>query len=159
MLLSATSRKDQPDPDLLAVQNQEHALVSNKQVRPARCWLTACSKPWACSCQQQAGRASQIMTYMLFKTQSMLFSAISRLGQPYPDLQSVQNPEHALVSNKQEGPAKSWLTYCSKPRVCSYQQQAGRASQILTYILFKTQSMLLSATSRKGQPDPDLHPV
>ena len=30
---------------------------------------------------------------------------------------------------------------------------------MLTYILFKTQSMLLSATSRKGQPDADLHPV
>jgi hypothetical protein len=30
---------------------------------------------------------------------------------------------------------------------------------MLTYILFKTQSMLLSATSRKGQPDADLQTV
>jgi hypothetical protein len=30
---------------------------------------------------------------------------------------------------------------------------------MLTYILSKTQSMLLSATSRKSQPDADLHPV
>ena len=30
---------------------------------------------------------------------------------------------------------------------------------MLTYSLFKTHSMLLSATSRKGQPDADLHPV
>ena len=43
------------------------------------------------------------MTYMLFKTQSMLLSATSRKGQPDPDLQAVQNPEHALVSNKEEG--------------------------------------------------------
>jgi len=182
MLLSATSRKGQPDPDLHPVQNPEHALVSNKQEGLARSWLTSCSKPRACSCQQWAGRASQTLTYKLFKTQSMLLSAKSRKGQPDlglqpvqnpsmllsatsrkgqldPDLQSVQNPEHFLVSNKQKGPARSWLTCCWKPRTCSCQQQAGRASQILTYRLFKTQSMLLSATSRKGQPDPDLHPV
>jgi hypothetical protein len=30
---------------------------------------------------------------------------------------------------------------------------------MLTYMLFKTQSMLLSATIRKGQPDADLHPI
>jgi len=172
MLLSATNRKGQPDADLHPVQNPEHALVSNKQEGPARCWLTSCSKPRACSCQQQAGRVSQMLTYKLFKTQSMLFSTTSMKGQmltyklfktqsmlfsttsmkgqPYADLHTVQNPEHALVSNKQEGPARCWLTSCSKPRACSCQQQAGRASQMLTYILFKTQSMLLSATSRKG---------
>ena len=83
-------------------------------------------------------------TYKLFETQPMLLSATSRKGQPDPDLQPVQNPEHALVSTKQEGPARSWLTSCSKPRSCSFQQQAGRASQILTYSLSKTQSMLLS---------------
>jgi hypothetical protein len=36
-LLSATSKKGQPDADLQPVQNPEHALVSNKQERPARC--------------------------------------------------------------------------------------------------------------------------
>ena len=159
MILSATSRKGQPDPDLQPVQNPEHALISNKQEGPARSWLTTCSKPRACSCQQQAGRASQILTYNLFKTQSMLLSATIRKGQPDFHLQAVQNQEHTLVSNKQEGPARSWLTTCSKPRACPCQQQAGRASQILTCILFKTQSMPLSATSRKGQPDPDLHSV
>jgi hypothetical protein len=30
---------------------------------------------------------------------------------------------------------------------------------MLTYILFQTQSMLLSTTRREGLPDPDLHPV
>ena len=30
---------------------------------------------------------------------------------------------------------------------------------MLTYSLFKIHGMLLSATSRKGQPDADLHPV
>jgi len=159
MLLSATSRKGQPDPDLHPVQTPEDALVSNKKEGPARSWLTNCSKPTACFCQQQAGWATQILTYILFKPQRMLLSATSRKGQQDPDLQTVQNPEHALVSNKQEGPARSWLTSCSNRRACSCQQQAGRASQILTYNLFKTQSMLLSATSRMGQPDPDLHPV
>ena len=157
MLLSVTSRKGQPDANLHTVQNHEHALVSNKhkgqpanlqtvqnpehtlvsnkQWRPARCWLTSCSKSRACSCQQQAGRASQMLTYILFETQSMLLSTTSRKGQPdadlhtvqtqsmllsatsrkgqlYDDLHPVQNPEHALVSYKQEGSARWWLTSC-----------------------------------------------
>ena len=135
-LSKARSREDKSDADLLlAVQNPQHALFSNKQRRasqiltyllfktqsmlfsatsrggPVRFWLTTCSKPRACSCQQQAGRASQILTYTLFKTQCMILSETSRKG------------------------------------------------QILTYILFRTQSMLLWATSGKGQLDPDLHPV
>ena len=157
MLLSATSRWDQSDSDLPSVQHPENALVSNKQEGSARSWLTSYLKPRACSCQKQAGRVGQILTHILFKIQSMLPSAISRNGQPDPDLHSVQNPEHALVSNK-EWPARSWLTICSKPSTSSCQQQARRASQILTYMLFKTQSMLLSAT-RKGQWDPDLQSV
>ena len=44
-----------------------------------------------------------MLTYMLFKIKSMLLSATSRKGQPDADLQSVQNPEHAVVSNKQKG--------------------------------------------------------
>jgi hypothetical protein len=111
------------------------------------------------SCQQQAGLASQMLTYILFKTQSMLLSATSRKGQPDADSQSVKNPEHALVSDKQEGSARCSLTFCSKFRAYSFQQQAERSSQMLTYRLFKTQSMLFSATSRKGQPDADLHSV
>ena len=155
MLLSATSLKSHPDADLQPVQNPEHTLVSHTQGRQVRCWLTCCV-----------------------------------------------NPEHGLVSNKQKGPAicwltacskprawscqqqaerGSWLTDCSKPRACSCQQQAGKASKMLTYILSKTQRMLLSATSketsqlltyvllkiqstllsaisREGQPAADLHP-
>ena len=159
ILLSTTTRKGQLDADLHAVQNSEQALVSNNQEGPAGCWLTNCSKPRACSCQQQPGRASRMLTYRLFKTQSMLLSTTSRKGQPEADLLSVQNPEHGLVSNKQKGPAKCWLTICSKPRAGSCQQHPGRASQMLTYYLFKTQSMLLSATPRKGQPNSDLHSV
>ena len=30
---------------------------------------------------------------------------------------------------------------------------------MLTYILYRNKSMLMSATSRKVQPEPDLHPV
>jgi len=73
-------------------------------------------------------------TYKLFKTWAMLLSATSRKGQPDADLHTVQNPQHALISNKQEGPVRS-------------------------YFLFKTQSMLLLVTSKMGQPDADLHTV
>ena len=51
-------------------------------------------------------KPSQMLTYNLFKTQSMLLSVTSRKGQPDADLHSVQNPEHILVSNRQDGPAK-----------------------------------------------------
>jgi hypothetical protein len=79
-----------------------------------------------------------MLTHSLFKTQSILMSAKSRKGQLDADLHTVQNPEHTLVSNKQEGPG---------------------SSQIMTYSLFKTQSMLMSEKSTKGQPDADLQPV
>ena len=164
MLLSAITRKGQPNADLHTIQKPQHALINNKQEEPARCWLTCCSKPRTCSCQQQAWRASQMLTYSLFKTQSMISSATGRKGQPDANLLAVKSPEHfhqqhawrasqmltyilfktnALVSNKQEGPARCWLTSCSKPRACSCQHQAGKTSEMLTYKLFKTQSMHL----------------
>ena len=157
ILFSETSRKIQPDADLHSVQSPEHAIVSNKQEGLAKCWLTFCSKPRSFSCQKQAGRASQLMTYKLFKTQIMLLSTTSRKGWPDADLQPVQNPKHTLVRNKSEGLARCWLTLCSQPRACSCQKQAGKASQMLTYNLFKIQSMVLSATSRKVQLFADLH--
>ena len=142
MLLSATSRKGLLDGDLHPVQNPEHALVSNKQGRLARWWLTNCLKPRAYSCQQQAGKAYQMLTYILFKIQSMLLSAIRRKacqmltyilfktqsmlllatrkeGLPDADLQPVQNQEHALISNKHGMLARCWLTTCSKSRASS----------------------------------------
>ena len=148
MPLSATSREGQPDDDLHTVQNQKHDLVSNKQRRPARCWLTYYSESKAWLCQQWAGKASQMLTYILFKTkrtQSMLQSVTSRNGQPDADLppvktQSVllsvtsrkvqpdadlhagQSPEHVPLSNKHEGQARCWLTSCLKPRACSCQK-------------------------------------
>ena len=168
--------------DLHAIQKMCHALVSNKQEGPVRCWLTYCSKPRACSCQQQPGRASQTLTYRLFKIQSMPLSTTGKKGQPDADLhtvqnpehdlvsnrqegqlnnniQAVQNPEHALVSNNEKGPARCWLTHCWKRRTCPCQRQPERASQMLTYRLFKTQRMVLLGTTRKGQPDADLHTV
>ena len=159
MLFSATNKKSQPDADLHPVQNTEqlllssnkqerlarcwitsceHAPVSNKQEMLVRCWLTSCVKPTACSCQQQEGKACWMLSYKL-KTQGMLLSGISRKGQP-GDLQAIQNPECALISNKQERPARCWLTSCSKPRVYSCQNWAGKASQMLNYILFNTLS-------------------
>jgi hypothetical protein len=97
-----------------------------------------------------------MLTYRLFKTQTMLLSTTSTKGQPDANLPTVQNQEHTLVTNKHKGPARCLLTNCSKHRACSCQQQAGRASWMLTYILFKTQTMLLSTKSTKSQPDADL---
>ena len=135
-----------------------------------RCWLTGCLKPRAYFCQQQARKASQMPTYILLKTTSIILSTTTRKGQPDANLQAVQNPDHDLVSNKLGVPRCSLtpcsktiacaceqqavrttlmlLTSCSKSRASSCQKQAERASQMLTHILFKTHTMLLSATSR-----------
>ena len=170
--LSATNREGQSNADLQPAQNPEHTLVSNEQKGQARCWLTACSKPKHAfvsnkqsqlvrcrltsypkarcfSSQQQIGKANQMLTYSLFKTQTMLLSTTRGNGQPNSNLHTVQSPEHALVSNKQAGPARCWLTACSTSKACSCQEQVGKASQMLTYFLLKTQSMLFSATTRK----------
>ena len=79
--------------------------------------------------------ASQMPTYILYKTQRLLLSATKRKGLPDANLQAVQ------------------------ARAGSCEQQAGKASQMLTYILFKTKSMLLSAISREGQLDADLQAI
>jgi hypothetical protein len=47
------------------------------------------------------GKACQMLTYTLYKTHSMLLSDSSKKGQPDVDLPTVQNPEHAPVSNKE----------------------------------------------------------
>jgi len=46
-----------------------------------------------------------MLTYILFKSQSMLLLATSRKGQD-TDLHTIQNTEHALVRNKQEESAR-----------------------------------------------------
>ena len=151
-----TGRDDQMH---TSCSNTGHAAVRNKQNGLVTCWLTTCLKPRASSCQQQPGTDSHMLTYKLSKTQSMLLSVTTRKSQPHADLQPVQNTEHALVSRKRKGLAICWLTSCPKPRACFCQQQAGRAGKMLTYNLSKTQSMVMSATSRRGQPDADSQPV
>ena len=47
-----------------------------------------------------------MLTYTLFKTQNMLLSATTKKDKPDVDLHAVQNTEHALVRNKQKGPAR-----------------------------------------------------
>ena len=159
MLLSATSRKQKLDVDLHPVQSPNHAVVRKKHAGPARCWLTSCSKASACSDQKQAQRTSQMQTYILCKIKSMLFSATSRNGQPDAGLHTVQNPVHDLVSNKQEVATRCQHTSYLKSRAWLCEWQAERASQMLTYILFKSQCMLLSEIRTKGQSDANLHPV
>ena len=75
-----------------------------------------------------------MLTYILFKTQSMILSATPRKGQPYAVLHPVQNQEHALISNNEEGLTR----------------------QMLTYKLLKTENMLSSGTCRNSQLDADL---
>ena len=132
MLLSATSRKGQPDAHLHPVQKPKGSLVSNREGDPDA-HLHPIQNPD--SCQQQGGRASDMLTYILLKTKR-------------------------CSCQQQAGRDSQMLTYILfKPRGCSCQQQSGRASQMLTYKLFKTQTTLLSAINRRGQPDADLHPV
>ena len=136
MFLSASTRKGRTDADLHSIQNPEHDLISNNQEGPDIYWFTCCSIPRAWSCQKQPEMANQIIA-----------------------LHPVKNPKHAFVSNNQEGPARCWLTSCSKPRAYSCQQQPGKTSQMLTYILFETQCMLLSASVDAFKQNINLHSV
>ena len=126
MLLSATSMKDQPDAWLTACQ-KPRACSCQQQARKCQpdANLQPVHTPRACTCQQQAGGPSWMLTYSLFKTR-------------------------ACSCQLQAAKDRCWHTCCLKPRACSYEKQPRKASQMLTYKLFKTQSMLLSATSRKG---------
>ena len=99
------------------------------------------------------------LTYMLFKTQTILLSALCRKGLLYPNLQPVQNPDHFIVSIMQKWPPGPWLTACSKFRAAHCQHHAEMACCILTYTLFIVKSSPLSTSCRNGLLHPDLHPV
>ena len=159
ILLSASCRKCLLDPDLHAVQNPDHSIVSIMQKSPPGPWLTFCSKPRPFYCQHYAKKASWTLTYTLFKTQTISLSASCRKGLLDSGLHAVQNPDHCIVSIMQKRPPGLWLTCCSKPRPFYCQHHAKKASWTLTYILFKTQTILLSTSCRKGLLDPNLHPV
>ena len=88
-----------------------------------------------------------MLTYRLFKIKRKLLSERSRKCLPEADLQSIQNPEHALVRYKQGRLARRWLTSCLRPRACCCQLQEKKASQMLTYSLITKKSMLSSETS------------
>ena len=51
------------------------------------------------------------------------------------------------------------LTYCPKPTAKDCWHQIEKASGKITYILFKSEIITLSASCRKGLLDPDLHAV
>ena len=104
MFLSETSRNAHPDADLHPViQSMLLSAIRRKGQTDATYILF---KTRACSYQKQTGRASQMLTYKLFKNQSMPLSETSGQSLPDADLQTVQNPQHAIVSNKQDGPAR-----------------------------------------------------
>ena len=56
-----------------------------------------------------------MLTYNLFKNKSMLLSAMGRKGKLDGDSQSIQNPEHVLVSYKQRGPPVAKLQSVQNP--------------------------------------------
>ena len=153
-----------------------------KQKRHPGPWLTSWSKPRAAHCQHHAERAIWKLAYKLFKTQTILLSTSCRNGLLDPDLQpiqiqrsplseacrnglldtdlhSVQNPNHSTVSIMQRRLPGPRLTRCSKSRTAHSQHHAENISWTLTYNLFKTQTILLSASWRKGLLNPDLHAV
>ena len=70
-----------------------------------------------------------MLTYTLFKAQSILFSETSRKGQPDADLQSVQNPEHPPISNSKKGQPNADLQsvqYPEHPPVSNNQEGPAR---------------------------------
>ena len=82
-------------------------------------------------------------------------SALCRKGLLDFDLQTVQSPQPPIVSIMQKTPHGPWLTLCSKPTQFHCQHHAEKAFWTLTYVLFKTQTITLSAWCRKGLLDSD----
>ena len=76
-----------------------------------------------------------------------------------PDLHSVQNTKQPIVSIMQKRRPGLWLTCCVKLKQFHCKHQAKKASHTLTYILFKIQTIPLSASCGKGLLNPDLHAI
>ena len=89
------------DPDLHPDQNSNHSIVSIMQKRPPVIWLTSCWKQ-STHCQHHVEKVFWTLTYILVKTQSSLMSASFIEGLLDPDLHSVKNPDHSIVSIMQK---------------------------------------------------------
>ena len=76
-----------------------------------------------------------------------------------PNLHPVQHQGQPIVSIMQKRPPGPSLTSCSKSRPFCHQHNAEKTFWALTYKLFKTQTILSSASCRKGLWGPDLHTV
>ena len=140
------------DSDLHTVQNPDNSIVSIMQKRPPGPWLTFCSKPRQFHHQHHAEKVSWTLTYTLCKAQTIPLSASSRKSLLDTDLHAVQNPDNSILSIMQKRPPGPWLTVCSKPRQFQCQHYAEKTSWTLTYILFKTQTIPLSASYRRPGP-------
>ena len=156
MLLSATSKKGNSAADLHPVQNPVHSSVNSKQEEQPTCWLTYCLTPSACFsqqqekisqtltnllfksfCQQEAGRASQILTYMLLKPQHKFLSVTgidtlfsSKLTNYLPSLR-VCHHQHQNDEFKQNINLHSFYDERTILSICSWDQLE------LAYFLFK----------------------
>ena len=178
ILLLASCKKSLLNAGLLSIQNPEKPIVSMQKRTPGP-WLTFCPRPRVGLCQHHAEKSSWTVTYKLIKNQSSLLLASCRKGactltytlfknqsviimQKRPCGHGPTNcskSRAAIVSIMQERTPVPWLTFCSKPRAANCQHHIGKASQTLTYKLFKTQSRPLSASCRTGPMGADLPPV
>jgi hypothetical protein len=87
----------------------------------------------------------------------MCVSGTSRKGKADVHLQTVENPVHTCQQKARK--ASQMVTHTLFKTQSMLLSATGRkSSQKLNYSLLKTQSMLLSVTSRKSQRDADLQP-
>ena len=107
-----------------------------------------CSKHRAVHCQHHTEKATWALTYMLFKTQSNHCQHHAKML--YPDLHTIQNTNNCIVRMMQKRSPWPWLTSWSECRAAHCQHHAEKASWTLTYILFKTQTILLLASCRNA---------
>ena len=150
--LSASCRKDFLDPDLQAgvAHCQHHAEKA--------CWnlthiLIAQSILLSASCREGLLDLDLHAVHNAEQPTSVSF----REGLLHPDLHPNQISKYSTVNITQRNPAEPWLTTCSKPRAAHCQHLAEKACWTLTDILITTQTILLSASCRKGLLDPDWH--
>ena len=146
------------DPDLQAVQNPDHPIISVEQKQPARFWLTNCLKSRPAHGQNHAQKVSWIHLHPV-KIPDHSIVSIMQERPPGPDLHTVQTQSSPLSASCRKGFLDLDLHTVQKARPLHCQVHTENGFWTLTYTLFKTPSSPLSGLNRKGFLNPDLQAI
>jgi len=101
-----------------------------------------------------------MLTYKLFKNQSILLSATSRAGQADAGLHPVQNQTMLLSAMSRKSQSDADLQTVQNPEHALFSNKQRKMECFETYKLFiKFESMLLSAPQDESKQNINLHSI